>query len=365
MRVWLLVIFEYAKLLKGKKILVTGSTGFTGGWLSLMLLHWGAILRGLALPPNTEPNLFDAIGLSNDFETTIGDIRDYEKVETTVRAFAPDAIVHLAAQPLVLEGYRDPKGTFDTNCQGTMHLLEVARLVPSVRAVVCITTDKVYRNKNYQKAYVETDELGGEDPYSASKAAAEMVALSYMKRYDDDPDNNPAIAVARGGNIIGGGDWAKDRIVPDFARSISSGSSLVIRNPRATRPWQHVLGLAEGYQMLLAGLLGDDPKTCVGPWNFGPLDTEEVSVSRLLEMFAAAWKPIEIQVQQTENAPEAQLLAIDSSRAFDLLGWRPAWATEKVVEHTAIWYERYYSDPSSAREQALEQIQAWRSCLAP
>lgn len=350
-------IFEQA--LVGKKVLVTGHTGFTGGWACLWLKSIGAQVHGFSLPPETTPALFDATGLAGEVPTTFGDICDPDLLATTVRDFEPDLILHLAAQPLVRRSYREPVATFAVNAQGTAHVLEAARAVKSVRGVVCVTTDKVYKNNEWAWPYRENDPLGGKDPYSASKAAAEMVIQSYAASYPWKEGKGPAIAVARGGNIIGGGDWSEDRLIPDFVRALVDGQAMTLRYPDATRPWQHVLALVHGYLMLLAGLVSDKPEHYARAWNLGPQDTKHYSVRDVLELLSAHWsRP---QLEYMDNPlPEAGALALDSSLARNQLGWLPVWDTERVVAETAAWYRDYYADPAAARDITLRQIEAWR-----
>lgn len=354
---------HFEKPLAGKRILVTGSTGFTGGWACLWLKRIGAELAGFSLAPETTPAFFDALGLGDEFVTTIGDICDYDAVLTAISDFQPELILHLAAQPLVRRSYREPLSTFAVNAQGTAHVLEAARQVKSVRGVVCITTDKVYKNNEWPWAYRENDPLGGKDPYSASKAAAEMVIQSYAASYPHAENKGPAIAIARGGNIIGGGDWSEDRLIPDFVRSLINQEPMTLRYPDATRPWQHVLALVHGYLMLLAGLVSDRPAHFARAWNLGPQDLKQYSVRNVLELMSAHWERPQLQFED-HPLPEAGALALDSSLARNLLGWLQVWSTEQVVEQTANWYRDYYRDPAAARAITVRQIDAWRAGIA-
>ena len=277
---------DFENILSGKRILVTGHTGFTGSWACLWLKSIGVELAGYSLAPETTPSLFEAIGLGADLQSTFGDICDYDHLHAAVSDFQPDLILHLAAQPLVRKSYREPLNTFLVNVQGTAHVLEAARSVKSVKGVLCITTDKVYKNNEWQWPYRENDPLGGKDPYSASKAAAEMVIQSYAASYPWVGEEGPAIATARGGNIIGGGDWSEDRLIPDFIRALVHDGRLTLRYPDATRPWQHVLALVHGYLMILAGLSSSDPGQVARAWNLGPHDAREYSVREVLELMS-------------------------------------------------------------------------------
>jgi CDP-glucose 4,6-dehydratase len=354
---------SFEKALAGKKIFVTGHTGFTGGWVCRWLGEIGSIVAGFSLPPITEPSLFNVLGLAEAVPTVFGDISDYDALYNAVRDFEPHLILHLAAQPLVRESYRDPVRTFQVNVQGTVHLLEAARHVKSVKAVLCITTDKVYHNNEWLWAYRENDRLGGKDPYSASKAAAEFAIQSFAASFAAKDGSGPAIATARGGNIVGGGDWSDDRLIPDFVRAIKNNAPLTLRFPEATRPWQHVLALVQGYLMLLAGLISDDPARFARAWNLGPLDNRTYSVRDVLEMMCEHWgrRP---ELHYMDNPlPESRALALDSANARDLLGWRPVWETDRVIQETARWYRGFYDDPSSAPGITLDQINSWRAVL--
>jgi CDP-glucose 4,6-dehydratase len=268
--------------------------------------------------------------------------------------------LHLAAQPLVRRSYREPVQTFLVNAQGTAHVLEAARTVKSIKGVLCITTDKVYKNNEWPWPYRENDPLGGKDPYSASKAAAEMVIQSYAASYPWSKGHGPAIATARGGNIIGGGDWSEDRLIPDFVRAIVSDGSLTLRYPDATRPWQHVLALIHGYLLILSKLISDDPAGVDRAWNLGPQDIRQYSVREVLELMSSSWKRPTLEYMDNP-LPEAQALALDSSLARNQLGWLPVWDTERSVRETATWYRDYYADRGAARSITLEQINAWRA----
>jgi len=354
---------SFEKALAGKKIFVTGHTGFTGGWACRWLSEIGAVVAGFSLPPNTEPSLFNVLGLAEDVPTVFGDISDYDALYNAVREFEPHLILHLAAQPLVRESYRDPVRTFQVNVQGTVHLLEAARRVKSVRAVLCITTDKVYYNNERLWSYRENDRLGGKDPYSASKAAAEFAIQSFAASFPANDGSGPAIATAMGGNIVWGGDWSDERLIPDFVRAMKNNAPLKLRFPEATRPWQHVLALVQGYLMLLAGLISDDSPRFARAWNLGPLDNRPYSVRDVLEMMCEHWgrRP---ELRYMDNPlPESRALALDSSDARDLLGWRPVWETDRVIKETAKWYRDFYDDPSSAPGITLDQINSWRAAL--
>jgi len=345
--------------LAGKRVLVTGHTGFTGGWATLWLRQIGAEVSGFALRPETDPSLFEAIGGEQEQGNHFGDIVDFEALQGVFDAVKPELVLHLAAQPLVRRSYAEPVRTFAVNTLGTAHVLEAARLTGGVRGVVCVTTDKVYKNREWEWAYREADELGGNDPYSASKAAAEIVIASFAKSFGK-ADGAAAIASARGGNIIGGGDWSADRLVPDFVRAVVNRTGMTLRYPQATRPWQHVLALVHGYILLLAGLVSEAPQSVARAWNLGPLEIEQFPVGKVLELLSAAWERPALQFMDLP-LPEAGALALDSSSAFNLLGWRPAWDTRKSIEMTAEWYRQYYLDTRSARAVTLAQIEQWRS----
>jgi CDP-glucose 4,6-dehydratase len=353
---------DFEAKLAGRHVFVTGHTGFTGSWACLWLKQIGCRVTGFSLPPQTDPSLFEAAGVADDTSSHLGDICEYETLRAAVAAAQPDLVLHLAAQPLVRRSYREPLQTFLTNVQGTAHILDAARSIKTIRGVLCITTDKVYENREWAWPYREDDPLGGRDPYSASKAAAEMVARSFAVSYPWSAGAGPAVAVARGGNIIGGGDWSEDRLIPDFVRAAVGGHDLEVRNPDATRPWQHVLALVQGYLTILGGLIEDDPQPVARAWNLGPFDANEYSVRDVLDLLSATWMRPRVTLIPSP-LHEAQSLALDSSLARNRLGWRPAWDTARVVRETAAWYRGYYADPSSARALTLAQLDAWRADL--
>lgn len=351
-------LLSFEQRLAGTRVLVTGNTGFTGSWLCMWLQAIGAEVRGLALPPATEPSLHEALGLGRRMTTDIVDIRDCGLTVATIKSAAPEIVLHLAAQPLVRRSYREPIETFATNVLGTAHVLEGARAA-GCKAVLVVTTDKVYENREWLWPYRETDRLGGKDPYSASKAAAEIVAQSYRASFGK--PNGPAIATARGGNIIGGGDWSEDRIVPDFVRACRDGVPLVLRNPAAVRPWQHVLALCHGYLMIAADLLAPSAPAATA-WNLGPEAGDLATVEHLVEELARCWQRPQIHIEGSALA-EAQMLMLDSSLARKHLSWRPPWAFRETVARTAAWYQAFYEDPLSALATTAGQIDDYRAAL--
>jgi CDP-glucose 4,6-dehydratase len=350
--------FELA--LAGRRILVTGHTGFTGGWACLWLQSLGADIRGFALPPETTPSLFDELSLA--MPSVFADICDYDRWLDAVANFQPELILHLAAQPLVRRSYREPLRTFAVNAMGTANVLEASRHIKSVRAVLCITTDKVYQNNEWPWPYRENDALGGKDPYSASKAAAEMVIQSYAASFPWRQGQGPVVAAARGGNIIGGGDWSEDRLIPDFVRAVNDGTALTLRYPEATRPWQHVLALVQGYLMIMAGLISEHPERFARSWNLGPQDSRQYSVREVLDLMAHHWQRPDLRYMD-QPLPEAGALALDSTLARNQLGWLPAWDTERTVAETANWYRDFHTGSRSARALCEEQIRTWRAAL--
>lgn len=351
-----------AASLGGKRILVTGHTGFKGSWLSLWLARLGADVTGVSLPPDQgSDNLFEKALIAGSINSRFQDIRDFEGLSGVMRAADPEVIFHLAAQPLVRRSYRDPVATFATNVMGTAHVLEAARHLPNVKAVVCVTTDKVYDNREWCWPYRETDALGGADPYSASKSAAEMVARSYMTALAK-PDGF-RMATARGGNVIGGGDWSEDRLVPDIVRAIRAGSEIELRHPRATRPWQHVLELCLSYMVLAHHLLKDKEQgKAPAPlsYNFGPDPTNEMPVLALVQRMFATWeKPDHPLRIGTSEVHEAGYLRLDSALARAELGWKPLLNFDDTIRWTADWYRKYCADPASARQLVDQQIDAY------
>jgi CDP-glucose 4,6-dehydratase len=350
---------NFERSIAGRRVFVTGHTGFTGGWLTLWLKQLGCSISGLALPPNTEPSLFNAAHIGDGITSELGDIRDYAVVKAAMGRADPELVIHLAAQPLVSQSFDDPVETMASNALGTAHVLEAARLARNVKAVVCITTDKVYADEAVTRPHREDDRLGGKDPYSASKAAAEMIALSYAQTLAA-RGNGCKIATARGGNIIGGGDWSRDRIVPDFARAIATSTPLVLRRPNAVRPWQHVLALVHGYLMLADHLLNGGESGSA--WNFGPDVSEAVTVEELVRKLAASWTVPDLQLGPTDF-PETNVLRLDSAKARSQLGWKPPLDIDRTIELTGAWYRDYYGNPGSSRDLTIAQIEDYRRRL--
>lgn len=328
----------------GKRVLLTGHTGFKGSWLALWLNRLGATITGVALPPATDPNLFTLADISSLLESHEIDIRDAETLEHCVAAADPEIVFHLAAQPLVRASYRDPLGTFSTNIQGTANLLEALRPLQHLRVVVAITTDKVYQNLEHPFPYRETDALGGRDPYSASKAAAELIIASYRDAFL--AERGVAVASARAGNVIGGGDWSEDRLIPDAVRAWSAGRSLSVRHPAATRPWQHVLEPLTAY-LRLAERLWDQP-ALAGPYNIGPLTHEAVPVRELVELACVAYGGGKVDYSDgTEGPHEAGWLALEIAKTREVLDVQPRWSLEQAVTRTLHWYRAQASGASA------------------
>lgn len=319
-----------------KKILVTGDTGFKGSWLSIWLLSLNADVCGYALPPLTTSDNFLRTNLNEKIDHTDGDIRDLNYVKEYFSKVQPEIVFHLAAQPLVLEAYKDPVTTYETNIIGTVNLLEAIRVTSSVKTVVIVTTDKVYKNNSTSSGFTETDELGGSDPYSASKACTELVVKSYVESFFKDRNIN--IATARAGNVIGGGDWAENRIVPDIFRNIEADEDIIIRNPGYIRPWQFVLEPLLGY-LMLAIKLSQEEKTFQGAWNFGPEISNQCTVLELVQMFVSRIGKGKIVAQdQSTKFSEAKVLRLDNSKSKNILGWRPSLSIEETVDYTVKGY---------------------------
>lgn len=349
-----------AETYRGQQVFVTGHTGFKGAWLAEWLVSLGADVTGYALDPPTDPNLFDATGLAQRIRHVVADVRDRDRLAAEVGAARPSVIFHLAARALVRRAYEEPHDTFETNVMGTVNILEAARTCPTVRAVVIVTSDKVYDNPETGRPFVETDPLGGFDPYGAGKAAAELVTAAYRQSFFAGPDA-AAIASVRAGNVIGGGDWAVDRIIPDAVRALSAGEPVVVRNPDAVRPWQHVLEPLSGYLWLGARLFKDGRRDA-GAWNFGPLDYGERPVRWVVEQFLAEWGSGS-WTTPSANGPaphEALRLSLDSTKARQRLGWAPVWDGPTAVRQTASWYREYYRAPARARDLVDDQLRAYQ-----
>jgi len=325
---------------EGRRVFVTGHTGFKGSWLTHWLLSLGAQVTGYSLDPPTEPSLFDELGLAGRIDHHIGDVRDLPHLREVMAAARPEIVLHLAAQALVRPSYDDPAGTFETNVMGSVNVLEAARHTPGVRAVVNVTSDKCYENREWEFAYREIDPMGGHDPYSASKGAAEIVTASYRRSFFS-ADGSAAVATGRAGNVIGGGDWALDRILPDCVRALSAGEPIVVRNPDAVRPWQHVLEPLAGY-LWLASRLVTDGRTFEGSWNFGPLTGGNLAVSDVVEAVIAEWGSGEWVGPEpgVARVHEARFLKLDCAKAADVLDWHPVWAASDALRETTSWYRR-------------------------
>jgi len=335
----------FNRVYRGKKVLVTGHTGFKGSWLSLWLIKLGAEVIGYSLDPPTKPSHFELLNL--DMVSIIGDIRDRDNLNTTFKTYKPDIVFHLAAQPLVRYSYINPVETFETNVIGTINVFEACKNTESVRAIVNITSDKCYENKEWIWGYRENDPMGGHDPYSASKGCAELVTSSYRRSFFTPDDygkkHNILLASVRSGNVIGGGDWGEDRLIPDVVKAISKNEKLYIRNPKATRPWQHVLEPLSGYLMLGQKLL-EGRKDFADAWNFGPNEESHINVETVVKSMKERWDRFEYEIDTESNPHEAKLLKLDCSKAHTLLCWKPVWDFEKSLDVTVRWYKEYYGD---------------------
>ena len=351
------------EIYKNKNVLVTGHSGFKGAWLSAWLTSLGANVKGISLEPSTkQPSLHNLLEDKVSQDSVFADIRDYPKMRDLIADFAPDCVMHLAAQALVRESYANPLDTFSSNIMGTANILEACRHLPKPPAIVCVTTDKVYHNADWAWPYRETDPLGGKDPYSSSKAAAELVAAAYRDTmYKLNGKQGARMATVRGGNVIGGGDWAEDRIIPDAVRAAESGSPLVIRNPDAVRPWQHVLELCHGYMSLGEKLMGENGMDFVSAWNFGPSPMEVVPVHELIKVMKEKWTDVSLDVEYgaDPSLPEARYLTLDISKSIRDLRWRPGLTVWESIELTAEWYNAYFQSPEAAIEMTFKQIEAY------
>ena len=345
---------------RGRRVFLTGHTGFKGAWLSLWLQHLGAKVSGYALEPPTEPNLFHLGRVAAGMDSRIADIRDLPPLQEALAVAHPEIVFHLAAQPLVRQGYRDPVDTYATNVMGTVHLLEAVRHRPGVRAVLIVTSDKCYDNQEWVWGYRENDPMGGRDPYSASKGATEIAAAAMAASYFAPHGVHPArVAMGRAGNVIGGGDWSADRIVPDVMRALAAGRPVALRNPAATRPWQHVLEPLHGY-LRLALALEAAPERFGEAWNFGPADDDAQPVHHLIEQLRAAWRqgggaPPPWHVDRQPQPHEAHHLKLDCAKARSRLGWQPRWPLTEAIHRIAAWHQAYLGG-ADMRSRSLAEI---------
>lgn len=347
----------FADIYRNKKILVTGHTGFKGSWLVSWLKMLGAEVVGLALAPNTNPNHFELI--KTEIESHLIDIRDYELLVKTIKSINPDIIFHLAAQPLVLESYANPLATMNTNVMGTTNLLNASRYTEALKAIVIISTDKCYENKEWNRGYHENDPMGGFDPYSASKGCAELVVSSFRRSYfhpdKHGKEHQVLIATARGGNVIGGGDWSKDRLIPDIVKAAVENKVVNIRSPNSTRPWQHVLECLSGYLVLGQKLL-QNKKLFAEAWNFGPLHSSDATVLDVLQLMQQQWSKIQYEIaENVEHPHEANLLKLDCSKANSKLSWGNLWDLKQTIQKTAEWYKIFYEGNNISTQDQIEQ----------
>jgi CDP-glucose 4,6-dehydratase len=346
---------------KNKRIFLTGHTGFKGSWLSIWLHLLGAEVTGYALDPPTDPSLFELARVGELMTSVIADVRDPERLKAEMSVASPDIVIHMAAQPLVRDSYKIPVETYATNVMGTVHLLEAVRSCPSIRAVVNVTTDKVYENREWSWGYRENEPFGGYDPYSNSKGCSELVTAAYRSSYFNPTGydrHGVALASARAGNVIGGGDWALDRLVPDILRAILAGEPVRIRNPHAIRPWQHVLEPLSGYLTLAQRLYKDGVRFAEG-WNFGPSDDDARTVGWIVERMCSRWgQGAHYTIDAGEHPHEAHYLKLDCSKARSELGWQPRWSLERTLDSIINWTHAYQHN-DDLRQHCEQQIEAY------
>lgn len=324
----------------GKRVFVTGHTGFKGSWLSLWLQSMGATVKGFALQPPTNPALFEIANVALGMESEIGDVRNLDHIRNSMMSFRPDIVIHMAAQPLVRLSYREPVETYATNVMGTIHVLEAARATDSVRCIVNVTTDKCYENREWVWGYREDEPMGGHDPYSNSKGCAELVTSAYRRSFFNRP-TGPVLASARAGNVIGGGDWAEDRLIPDILKAFEKRESVVIRNPYSTRPWQHVLEPLSGY-LLLAERLWNEGHEFAEGWNFGPLETDAQPVGWIVNHLVERWgNGANWILDAGEKVHEANYLKLDCSKARSRLHWVPTWTLQTTLDRIVNWHQSW------------------------
>ena len=346
-----MVDYTYKNIYKNKTVLVTGHTGFKGSWLCVWLEKLGAKVIGYSLAPNTKPNHYELLNLN--ITSIIGDILDKKKLNDTFNKYKPEVVFHLAAQPLVRYSYKNPVETFETNMIGTINIFEACKKFNSVKAIVNITSDKAYHNQENKDGYKETDPMGGYDPYSASKGCCELITQSY--RHSFFTNNNILLASCRAGNVIGGGDWAEDRLVCDIFRSINDNQKVQIRNPNAIRPWQYILDVLSGYLLIGQKLLEKD-KSVATAWNFGPKDNASINVQEVLDLVKLSWNKLNYIIQEDINNPyETSLLRLDCSKAKNELEWDTKYDINKTFENTATWYKEFYENNNLITLQQIDE----------
>ena len=343
-----------ASFWKGKKVYLTGHTGFKGSWLSLWLQNMGALVKGYSLGVNTHPSLFSLANIAEEMDSEIGDIRNLEQLTESMVSFSPEILIHMAAQPLVRLSYQEPVDTYTTNVIGTVNVLEAARKCSNLKAIVSVTTDKCYENKEWEWGYRENEPMGGYDPYSSSKGCAELVTSAYRRSFFSSEDT-ASLASARAGNVIGGGDWAEDRLIPDILRAFEKSEPVVIRNPLSTRPWQHVLEPLSGYLVLAQELFINGDEFAEG-WNFGPKDEDCKPVSWILDQMVNSWgNGASWNLDKNNNPHEAGFLKLDCSKASNRLKWIPKWNLQLTLKSIVDWHQLYING-GDIKKQCLKEI---------
>lgn len=350
----------YNNIYRNKKVFITGHTGFKGSWLSIWLQTLGAKVCGYSLKPNTNPSMYQELDIENKIEKSIiGNILDYEKLEDSINDFQPEIIFHLAAQPIVRLSYKEPKLTYETNVIGTLNVLEVARKCKSVKAFVNVTTDKCYENKEIARGYKEDEPMGGYDMYSSSKGCVEIMSSSYRRSFLQEEDSM-SMATARAGNVIGGGDWAEDRLIPDCIRYINQNKAIEIRNPIAVRPWQHVLEPLSGY-LLLGQKLLETGKDYAEGFNFGPKEESVLKVSEVAQKIIDNYNKGEVIVHKKDNLHEANLLMLNIEKAKTVLNWTPTYTANEAIKETVEWYKHFYAKDTDMYQYTIQQIKNYSS----